>query len=198
MYKKLAKFLNSGQVRSARAKKNIFAMFFLKGISVLCALLVVPLTINYVSKYEYGIWLTISSLVSWLSFFDLGIGNGLRNKFIEAITQKKYKLAKIYVSTSYAIISMIVGCVWLIVIGLSFFIDWCSVLNADKSLSYELLLTVIIVITNFSIHFILGLNRSLLNAIQKPAIASSFDTLTQVLLCVILFILVYNINDIKY
>lgn len=191
---RIKSILDRGNHRSTRAKKNILAMFFLKGISVICSLIVVPLTINYVSKYEYGIWLTISSLVAWLSFFDLGIGNGLRNKFIEAIESGKHKLAKIYVSTAYSLISIIVSAVWVLAIAASFFIDWPGVLNADKALSHELLWTVLIVVTNFSIIFILGINRSLLNAIQKPAIASSFDTITQVLLCIVLFILVKFTN----
>lgn len=185
-------YLNSGKGRSVRAKKNIVAMFLLKGISIICSLIVVPLTIDYVSKYEYGIWLTISSLVAWLSFFDLGIGNGLRNKFIEAIENGKHKLAKIYVSSAYAIISMVVGSVWLIASVSAIFIDWPKVLNASVSLSNELLWTVVIVVTNFSVQFILGLNRTLLNAIQKPAIASAFDTITQVLLCIVLLILVHR------
>ncbi len=187
-------FLNRGNKRSARAKKNIAAMAVLRGISVVCSLITVPLTIDYVSKYEYGIWLTISSLVAWLSFFDLGIGNGLRNKFIEAIAKGKHKLAKIYVSTAYAIIGIVVGIVWLCSLIASFFIDWCGVLNANSSLSTELMWTVVIVVTNFSVLFILGLNRTLLNAVQKPAIASSFDTITQVLLCLVLLILVKFTN----
>jgi len=184
------KYLNSGQARSVQAKKNIVAMFFLRGISVMCSLIVVPLTINYVSKYEYGIWLTISSLVAWLSFFDLGIGNGLRNKFIEAVEKGKHKLARIYVSTAYSIISIVVSSVWLLALIVSFFIDWCGVLNADYSLQQELTWTVVIVVTNFSLLFVLGLNRTLLNAVQKPAIASAFDTVTQILLCLVLLILV--------
>lgn len=190
MVGKIRTLLNRGNKRSARAKKNIVAMALLRGISVICSMIVVPLTINYVSKYEYGIWLTISSLVSWLSFFDLGIGNGLRNKFIEAIEKKKYKLAKVYVSTSYAIISIIVSVVWLFAITATFFINWCGVLNAEESLRQELIWTVVIVVTNFSLLFILGLNRSLLNAVQKPAIASSFDTATQLVLCIVLLVLV--------
>ncbi len=190
MFAHINQLINSGQARSARAKKNIAAMFFLKGISVVCSLIVVPLTINYVSKYEYGIWLTISSLVAWLSFFDLGIGNGLRNKFIEAVEKGKHKLAKIYVSTAYSIISIVVSSVWILALAATFFIDWCGVLNADFSLRHELTWTVVIVVTNFSLLFILGLNRTLLNAVQKPAIASAFDTVTQIFLCIVLLILV--------
>lgn len=187
-------FLNKGNKRSARAKKNIVLMFALRGISILCSLLIVPLTINYVSSYEYGIWLTISSLAAWLSFFDIGIGNGLRNKFIEAIENNDEILARIYVSTAYTIISIIVTTVWIIAVCVSSLIDWCNVLNADNSLSNQLLYTIIIVITNFSIQFILSLNRVLLNAIQKPAIASAFDTSIQVFLCVMLLIITHLTN----
>lgn len=189
MFNQILSYIKGGSQRSARAKKNILAMVFLKGISVLCSLIVVPLTIDYVSPYEYGIWLTISSLVAWLSFFDIGIGNGLRNKFIESIEKGEYEQARVYVSTAYAIISMVVTCVWIVAIIASFFINWSSVLNADVSLSNELLYTILIVITNFSILFVLGLNRTLLNAIQKPALASMFDTSTQVLLCLVLIVL---------
>lgn len=190
MLSRLKIFFTKGDRRTASAKKNIAAMFALRGISMLCSLLIVPLTINYVSKYEYGIWLTISSLVGWISFFDLGIGNGLRNKFIQAIETGKHKLAKVYVSTSYAIISLVVGTVWAVAVAISFSIDWPSALNATATLSSELLWTVVIVLTNFSLIFILNLNRALLNAIQKPAISSVFDTSTQALLCLVLLILV--------
>lgn len=186
---KIFELVNKGDRRSVRAKKNIVLMFALKGISILCSLLIVPLTINYVSSYEYGIWLTVSSLVAWLSFFDIGIGNGLRNRFIEAIENHDDNRARIYVSTAYAIIALIVSAVWITAISVSFFIDWCEVLNAETALSKELLITILIVITNFSILFILGLNRTLLNAIQKPALASAFDTASQVMLCVVLIII---------
>lgn len=191
MLTSIKKYLNSGAKRSARAKKNILAMFFLKGVSVLCSLVIVPLTIGYVTKYEYGIWLTISSLVGWLSFFDLGIGNGLRNKFIEAVENGKHTLAQVYVSTAYAMITIVVSAVWLIAVASSFFLDWVKILNAESSLSSELIWTVVIVITNFSLMFVLGLNRILLIADQKPAIASVFDTSTQVLLCVVILILTH-------
>lgn len=187
--KKLTHLLDKGDARSVRAKKNIVGMTLLKGISILCSLLIIPLTIDYVSSYEYGIWLTISSLVGWLSFFDIGIGNGLRNRFIEAMESGRHRLARIYVSTSYAIIALVVGAVWLIASGASFFVDWTAVLNAKPDLATEILYTVLIVITNFSIIFILGLVRTLYNAIQKPAVSTVFDTLTQVLLCAVLFVL---------
>lgn len=186
---KIRGLINQGNKRSVRAKKNIVVMFALKGVSIVCGLLTVPLTINYVSSYEYGIWLTISSLVAWLSFFDIGVGDGLRYRFIGAVERGDNELARSYVSTAYFIITLIVSAVWLMAMAASCFIDWHRVLNTDLALEHELLVTVLIVISNFSILFVLKLNRTLLSALQKPALASAFDTATQVLLCLTLLVM---------
>jgi len=73
----------------------------LKGISIGISLLLVPLTLNYLDKEGYGLWLTLSSIVSWFSLFDIGLGNGFRNKFAEATAVKNDDLAKTYVSTTF-------------------------------------------------------------------------------------------------
>jgi len=63
----------------------------------------VPVAINYLGKVEYGIWLTLASILSWLINLDFGIGNGLRNKLAESLALNDLKLARIYVSTSYTV-----------------------------------------------------------------------------------------------
>ena len=80
---KILKLLPSSG-RSKDAVNNIALSLVGKAISVLSSLLIVPLTINYVNPTRYGIWLTLSSIIAWVSFFDLGMGNGFRNKFAEA------------------------------------------------------------------------------------------------------------------
>ena len=78
----------NGSSRSIAIKKNIIASLFLKGISILVSLQVVPLTINYINPTRYGIWLTLSSIVAWLSYFDLGFAHGFRNRFAEAVAKE--------------------------------------------------------------------------------------------------------------
>jgi hypothetical protein len=39
------------------------------------------MTINYVNPTQYGIWITLSSIISWFSFFDIGFGYGLSSRF---------------------------------------------------------------------------------------------------------------------
>ena len=101
--------INRGHQRSVKAKRNILASIFIKGISIAINLVLVPLTIDYVNPSRYGIWLTLSSIIGWFSFFDIGLTQGLRNKFAEAKTKGDDAIAQVYVSTTYAILAIIFG-----------------------------------------------------------------------------------------
>lgn len=79
MINKLKLFF-TGDNRSANVKKNILGSIFIKGISMVVSFMLVPLTIGYVSSELYGVWLTISSVLAWLSFLDVGFSQGLKNK----------------------------------------------------------------------------------------------------------------------
>ena len=70
--------------RNRKIVINVVASFAVKLLTILISLIIVPLTLTYLSSYEYGVWLTISSVLSWLDFFDVGLGNGLRNKLSES------------------------------------------------------------------------------------------------------------------
>ena len=89
-----------GDKRSALLKKNIAGSFFIKGWNCIVQLLLVPLTLNCLNQYEYGIWLTINSILIWIDQFDIGLGNGLRNKLAESIAQNDKLRARKLVSTT--------------------------------------------------------------------------------------------------
>ena len=92
--------INSKSERSQDVIINIFLSLAMKGATILSSLLIVPLTINYVNPNQYGIWLTLSSIIGWVAFFDLGLGNGFRNKFAEAKAQNNRLLARELLSTT--------------------------------------------------------------------------------------------------
>ena len=54
-------------------------MLLIKICNIIINLAYVPLLINSLNQDRYGIWLTITTIVSWIAFFDIGLGNGLRN-----------------------------------------------------------------------------------------------------------------------
>src|SRR5919202_3982979 len=93
--------------RTRKAQLNTFIGLLIKGGGMLTSLMLVPLTIDYLSKDAYGTWLTISSIVTMIAFFDIGIGNGLRNKLSEALSNRNIILARTYISTAYLVFGLL-------------------------------------------------------------------------------------------
>jgi len=189
--KRLIEKLNSGHERSVLAKKNIIASLFISAGNIATGLLVVPLTINYLDPTKYGVWITLSSILGWLVFFDVGLGHGLRNRFAEAKAVGDFKLVKIYVSTTYVILSLIIICLLLLFYLLNPFLNWNSLLNADKAIvaGNELRTLAFIVFTFASISFVFQLITSILYADQRPAIASLIDFIGKIITFLITFTL---------
>ncbi len=181
--------LNKGHARSVNAKKNILASFMIKGGSIAVSLVSVPLTLHYVNPERYGIWLTLSSMVSWLGFFDIGLGNGLRNKFAEAKARGDDEQAKIYVSTTYAILIVIISFVLLLFFCINPFLDWSKIVNASSGMAGELSMLAVIIFLFFCMQFVLQLITTILNADQKPAKASFFNFLGSLIALITIFIL---------
>jgi O-antigen/teichoic acid export membrane protein len=185
----IKKFLNKGHARSANARKNIVASFLIKGLNIAIGLVLVPMTIHYVNPTQYGIWLTLSSIIGWLGFFDIGLGNGLRNKFAEALAKGDDSRAKIYVSTTYAILTIIIAIVLLVFFCINPFLNWAKILNAPPELARELSVLAMIVFSSFALRFVLQLITTILTADQKPARASLFNLFGSVFSLIVIFIL---------
>ena len=181
--------INKGHYRSVNAKKNILASLVIRGCSIAISLVLVPLTIDYVNPTKYGIWLTLSSMISWFGFFDIGFGNGLRNKFAEAKAKGQHKLARIYVSTTYAILVIIISVVLLLFFCINPFLNWSKILNTPSGMSGELSALAIIVFLFFCMQFVLQLITTILNADQRPAKASFYNFLGSLFSLIIIFIL---------
>jgi len=185
----LKRFLNKGHERSQNIKKNIIYSFLIKGGSIVVSFVLVPLTLGYLGAKDYGIWLTLSSVVAWFGFFDIGLGNGLRNKFAEALARGDKLLARSYVSTTYFGLSAIFGLVWIIFLIVSFFVNWNSVFNAGADHSSNLHVLVMFVFSLFLIRFVLKLLSVIITADQKPAISNTFDPISNVLSLVVIYVL---------
>lgn len=173
--------INKGQERSVKAKKNILGGILIRGCGIAISLILVPLTIDYVNDVRYGIWLTVSSIVAWFSFFDIGLTQGLRNKFAEALARDDHDGAQSYVSTAYALLGIIFFGVWLLFLVVNQFLDWTAILNTTAAMSSEVSVLAVIVFTYFCIQFVLRIITTILTASQSPAKSSLIDLMGQIL-----------------
>lgn len=167
----------SGNQRTAKIKKNIFASVLLKGVDIFIYLLLVPLTLGYLNAYEYGIWLTLNSILLWINSFDIGLGNGMRNKLAIAVAKNNLKLGRIYVSTTFYTLLIIMLCLFGIVYACSSFINWYSVLNVDGSTVSHLEDVVLFSFACFCLNFVFRFVGNVYLALQLPAVTNFLNVL---------------------
>ena len=175
--------------RSSKVKKNVVGSFAVKGISIVISLLLVPLTIGYVSSELYGIWLTLVTVISWVGLFDLGFGNGLRNRVAECIALEDWQKARSYISTAYVYFTLIFVPVALLFNMVCGYIDWPTLLNV--SVEYQALLVKVmrIVIVFFALNMVVKIQSTVLASLQLNALSGFFDMISQVVILIATYIL---------
>lgn len=175
--------------RTKAADKNTIYMLLLKGVSMCVTLMYAPLLIDQMTRTNYGIWLTLSSIVGWFSFMDVGLGNGLRNYLAKAIAEDNTKGMKELVGTAYATMSVVAAIVVTIVLCTFWFVNWSAALNAPSEMNHELTVLAIIAVVCFFLNFVLRLLNSILLAVQKPAYSSFLGVVCHVAAFLIVFAL---------
>lgn len=157
--------------------------------------LLVPITIDYLNQENYGIWLTLSSFISWFSFFDIGLGNGLRNKFAESKAKGHSKKAKAYVSTAYFATAFL--CLVLLITFLVFnkFLDWTIVFNTPEKLKNELSVLIPIIVAFFCLQLVTKLITIIYTADQNHSLQGKIDFFTKAISLLIVWVLTKTGNS---
>ncbi len=171
--------------------KNTAIMVFIKGFSILISLMSAPIMLHHVNRADYGVLLTLTSIVGWVGMMDIGLGNGLRNKLPEMLAKGDLQGAKKAVTSSYAALTMYVGLLISIFLVSSSYIDWRNVLNSPMSDAEEINGLATVVFIAFCVQFLLGLIVSILYAYQMPAANSLISFVSQVVTFIALIVQVY-------
>ena len=187
---RISSFVNSGTDRSVKAKKNILQMLTLKGGHALIGFLLVPLTLHYVDSNTYGIWIALSSMVAWMSFFDIGLNNGLKNNLTQAIAIGDSVLCKKLTSTTYFLLTVIFLPLMAVLLLLLPIFDWQSLLNISYVENSTLLISLGIVTCYFCTNFIFSTINVVLTADQQPSYASFLAFLQQLATFLVIVFLV--------
>jgi len=186
--------LNDGDKRSIKAKKHIFFSLIIRGGSAVVGFIMVPLILNFLGSEQYGVWMTLWTIIAWFGVLDLGFGNGLRNNFTIAKANNDDREVKTFVSSAYIgviLLSLILVFVFFVI--LPEIISWERILNSPAYLSTEIPDLVLIVFLFFIFTFITKLIGTILLADQRAAINNSIRPVANLLsLIIIFFIIKYN------
>ena len=158
-----------GNSRTNLLVKNVFSSLILRGLGTAINFLFVPLVINFVNAERYGIWLTLSSVLTWFTLLDIGFGNGLRNKFSEAVALDDIKEQRKLIHTTAAVLILISAVIFILNVVFTDQIKWDEFLGVDASYRTELQQLVFLLISFFSLQFIFQIYNPIQYALQKPA-----------------------------
>lgn len=179
----------NGNGRSHAVKKNIIWSFFIRGISVVVSLMLVPATIDYVSPELYGVWLALASTMAWLSFADIGFTQGLKNRLTEALANEDFYKGKSLVSTTYFLMFIIFIPICIVLEVVVPFVNWTELLNVDSQYSAEITNVMHVLVAFACIQMIVNVLVSVIAAFQKVALSNSFLVIGNVFSLIIIYIL---------
>lgn len=191
----LKRFRNM-QGNSKVVAKNTFYAFLIKGGALAISFFSTPLFIKYFdNNVVLGLWYTLLAVLNWFLAFDLGIGNGIRNHLVKAITVDDRKEAKRILSSGFlsvgavSILMAIIGSVLILTIDLnSFFNISESVVNARTLKQSTLLIFYAIVL-----RFMLTTVSSVFYALQRSAVNNFLALCVSLLL--FLYVLIFRFDN---
>lgn len=181
--------ISKGDKRSVKAKKNVVASAIIKGADTLVYLLLVPLTLGYLNAYEYGIWITLSSILSWFNSFDIGLGSGLRNKLGSAIAENNLEKGRAYVSTTLYMLMLLTTIIFIILYVLIKTLDWYAIINVSREAVPNLKSIIIVSVLFFCVNFVLKFVGNVYQALQLPAVNSLISFAGHLLSLVVIYIM---------
>lgn len=184
----ITRYLFAGSQRTVIVKKNILGSFGIKGLSIVTSFVLVPYTINLLDKEKYGIWITIFSIVTWFNMMDIGLGNGFRNKFAEALAMNKRKLAKAYVQTLYSSMTIISCALIVTFLIVNHFLNWHHILNIPANFNENIDLIATVVFLLFCLQLILKNISTVLLSLQKTTFSNSLIFLGNLLALSLIFL----------
>jgi len=126
-------------LRERRARKTALIGIAARVVNYGIRFVSIPLSLNLLGRAQYGLWLTIGSVLIWLGLSELGISTGLVNTVARAYGREDWDEARTYVSTGFFTYSTLALLAFLIVTLVSMWPGLPKFLGAgdDPRLAHE-------------------------------------------------------------
>jgi O-antigen/teichoic acid export membrane protein len=163
-----------GGERYRRAGITASSSFVTKALNVLISFLSVPLTVHYLGAERYGVWLTISSLLTWMSMTDFGLaGNALINVLSEASGRDDRETAQHYSASCFWALTGVGAMTGIVALATFRFIPWRRVFQVSAATStHELQLACALTLGFLVLNFPLSMLQSIYSAYQDGFLAN--------------------------
>jgi len=174
--------------RNVILRNNILLSGAMKALGLVTSFLLVPITLDYLDKEQYGIWMTLSSVLMWFSFFDVGLGNGMRNYLAQAIAENDYAKGRSHLTTTLVMLMGIALLLGVIFIGAGTLTSLSKVFNTMALTDAQLRLPFLIAIVMTLAVFIVKNVGVVYIALQKYAVNDLIIVLSNVVALLLIYV----------
>lgn len=153
-----------------------------QGVTIAVGLVSVPLTVGYLGQERYGVWVTLSSLLTWLAVTDLGLGgNALVNALAEAHGKEDRAWARELVATAFWTLAGIGGVLLVATAAVVPWVSWRSVFNVSAATSEtELARALLVALTLFALAFPASVTHAIFSGYQEGYLDAAISILGSV------------------
>lgn len=156
------------QERYRRATLTTLVMMAARVSNILTGIVTVPITLNYLGEDLFGVWMVLMSVVGFLSFYDLGIGVGLRNLLIECVAKDDYEKPKRLIGNALMVTTMLAAVMIVIVFTVLPLLPWGELIKCKNPASVpQILPAAQAVIVMFALGLPIAQLQNIANAYQR-------------------------------
>lgn len=191
MLKQFRKSADQGAERYRRARLTALMNVISQIVQVATGLISVPLALSYVGAERFGIWMTLSTALTFITFSDLGVGIGLQDRMTRFLGAEDYVRAR---SAFVGALFFVTG-LFFVLMGASEVLvpkfDLVEVfsLKSQESIN-EIYPTAKMVIFVLGLGLVSGIVQRAFNAMQEGFWVAVIQVVARVLSLVLLFVVV--------
>lgn len=178
--------------RGAGLRKQMAYSVLIKGGGFVISLILIRIYLQYFASSDVlGVWFTMLAMLNWIVTFDFGVGNGLRNRLVEALATGDRVTQRELISTTYALSAVVAIVAFTLATGAAVFLDWNGLLRVSHSLlgSSYLETGVLVVAAGVCLQLVLKNVNSVLFALQMPSASNATGLITNAMLLVCMIVL---------
>ena len=161
--------MTSYNVRSQNYLRQVKGGALYKIGAIGMTFLVMPIMIKYLGVEQFGVWTTMLTLITWVMLFDLGIGNGLKNRVSESLAQDNLEQVRGYISTAYGLIGVISLALFVLFSVIGNWLSWQVIFNTQSIVEEDLKNSVLALSFFIFLNFWIGLVNQIYHGLQKTS-----------------------------
>lgn len=147
--------------------RGVFASYSNMATAIICNIIIIPLYIRYLGRQEYGLWIAVSGITTYLSFLNLGIAQTTSNLFGKAVSTNNIVFASTVISTGFWRFAKVIALGVLLILLLSPFIPYDLLFKDSETVKHFSKTVIIFASVTFMLEMPLTIFGACLRNIDK-------------------------------